>query len=81
MHISQGTYFVRDGYPLSDYTRKRITYYQWVPVILALQAFCFYTPYFIWKTVNMASGNFEIVTAPDNVFHSVFRTSCRFNSL
>ncbi|XP_045179070.2 innexin unc-9-like [Mercenaria mercenaria] len=33
-----------------------ITYYQWVPLILAFQAFLFHFPNFIWNVLNLNSG-------------------------
>ncbi|CAI4224484.1 unnamed protein product [Auanema sp. JU1783] len=55
-----GTYFVPLDQELSfdEEARQRIkiTYYQWVPYILALQAFLFYIPRFIWKTMMSGSG-------------------------
>lgn len=56
----RNTYFI----PLSDVIPKEqrdkgqneITYYQWVPVILLLQAFLFKLPNIIWRLLNRASG-------------------------
>ena len=36
--------------------KKDITYYQWVPVILLLQAVAFYLPTTVWKMLNSKSG-------------------------
>lgn len=35
---------------------KLINYYQWVPMILVLQAVCFYIPYLFWKNLSRRSG-------------------------
>ncbi|KJH48425.1 Innexin [Dictyocaulus viviparus] len=55
-----GTYFVPLNESLSflDSERRRIpiNYYQWVPYILAVQAFLFYMPRFIWKSLIAVSG-------------------------
>ncbi|CAJ0567323.1 unnamed protein product, partial [Mesorhabditis spiculigera] len=40
---------------------KQLGYYQWVPFILALQAFLFYLPILIWRTVYEGTG-FKIAT-------------------
>lgn len=39
-----------------DRMEARIGYYQWVPIILALQAVFFYIPNFIWKSLHRQSG-------------------------
>ncbi|KAI3413274.1 hypothetical protein GPALN_010772 [Globodera pallida] len=50
----QNTYFVGDdeAIPMSitERNQRQFGYYQWVPVVLALQAVFFYLPNFIWKT-------------------------------
>ncbi|CAJ0936800.1 unnamed protein product, partial [Mesorhabditis belari] len=55
-----GTYFVPLDQELSHDENERrkqpITYYQWVPYILAGQAFLFYMPRFIWKSLCARSG-------------------------
>uniref|UniRef100_A0AC34RM35 Innexin n=1 Tax=Panagrolaimus sp. JU765 TaxID=591449 RepID=A0AC34RM35_9BILA len=35
---------------------KEFGYYQWVPIILALQAIMFYIPNWLWKTLHQQSG-------------------------
>lgn len=45
----------------NDYQRreeKEIGYYQWVPIVLALQALLFFVPNMIWKSFCSRSGNF-----------------------
>ena len=37
-------------------TVKRLPYYQWVPMILLVQALLFYLPYGIWITLSSRSG-------------------------
>ncbi|GMT06989.1 hypothetical protein PENTCL1PPCAC_29163 [Pristionchus entomophagus] len=36
--------------------KAEIGYYQWVPIVLALQAIMFYVPNWIWKTLNKQTG-------------------------
>jgi len=43
--------------PQSDEDRERkITYYQWVPIILMLQAGMFVLPYALWRVLSSRSG-------------------------
>ncbi|KAE9419118.1 hypothetical protein Angca_004214, partial [Angiostrongylus cantonensis] len=55
-----GTYFVslNESLPFLDAQRRKIpiNYYQWVPYILAVQAFLFYMPRFVWKSLIAISG-------------------------
>lgn len=37
-------------------SRKMINYYQWVPIVLALQGLLFYLPNLIWQMLNWQSG-------------------------
>jgi hypothetical protein len=53
------TYFVpfTDNMPQGDEGRDRkVTYYQWVPIILVLEAAMFFAPYVIWRLLNSRSG-------------------------
>ncbi|CAD5229285.1 unnamed protein product [Bursaphelenchus okinawaensis] len=57
--FAKGTYFLPvyesiDAVPDAD--KKVIGYYQWVPLILGLQAFLFYFPSFVWKALNFNTG-------------------------
>ncbi|KAK6765027.1 hypothetical protein RB195_025095 [Necator americanus] len=56
----QNTFFVPfyEEIPADDEDRSKaeIGYYQWVPVVLALQAIMFYLPNWIWKTLHQQSG-------------------------
>jgi hypothetical protein len=40
----------------SQREKIQISYYQWVPLVLALQAICFYVPSFVWKALNSNTG-------------------------
>jgi innexin len=55
----KNTYFVapHETFPdQQDRDNREIHYYQWVPFVLALQAFLFYVPTAIWRTLNWQSG-------------------------
>ncbi|VDM57452.1 unnamed protein product [Angiostrongylus costaricensis] len=56
----QNTFFVpfHEEIPADDEDRSQaeIGYYQWVPIVLALQAIMFYLPNWIWKTLHQQSG-------------------------
>ncbi|GMT35401.1 hypothetical protein PFISCL1PPCAC_26698, partial [Pristionchus fissidentatus] len=39
-----------------DREKAEIGYYQWVPIVLALQAIMFYVPNWLWKTLNKQTG-------------------------
>uniref|UniRef100_A0A915PVJ1 Innexin n=1 Tax=Setaria digitata TaxID=48799 RepID=A0A915PVJ1_9BILA len=56
----QNTYWVHFDDPVpedvSDRHGAEIGYYQWVPIVLLLQALMFFIPQWIWKTLNKQSG-------------------------
>ena len=56
----QSTYFVPhySELPADKGVRydTQISYYQWVPYVLALQALLFYVPHMIWRVFNFNSG-------------------------
>lgn len=56
----QNTYWVNktDEVPTDPKSRERaeIGYYQWVPIVLALQGLMFFIPSWIWKTLKKQSG-------------------------
>lgn len=56
----KGSYFLPDDeHPNEDFIERDnavIGYYQWVPLMLALQAFLFYAPCLIWKALNCSTG-------------------------
>ncbi|KAL8587752.1 hypothetical protein ACOMHN_020970 [Nucella lapillus] len=57
--ISNTYYIPMDFIVPQDITRrtdKELTYYQWVPVVLLLQALLFYIPCIIWRLLNGQSG-------------------------
>uniref|UniRef100_A0A0K0D6S1 Innexin n=1 Tax=Angiostrongylus cantonensis TaxID=6313 RepID=A0A0K0D6S1_ANGCA len=56
----KGSYFLPDDeHPNEDFIERDnavIGYYQWVPLVLALQAFLFYAPCIVWKALNCSTG-------------------------
>ncbi|CAD5227493.1 unnamed protein product [Bursaphelenchus xylophilus] len=59
--FAQDTYHVPideivDAMPRMDREERQISYYQWVPFFLILQAACFRIPSMIWKYVSDQSG-------------------------
>lgn len=42
--------------PREDESRHMIPYYQWMPMILLVQALLFYLPCMVWRTLNGRSG-------------------------
>ncbi|VDD91640.1 unnamed protein product [Enterobius vermicularis] len=62
----KGSYFQRIGEEIPDEyvlrERKEIHYYQWVPIVLAIQAFLFYFPCLIWKALNFRSDSDDIIS-------------------
>ncbi|VDK44459.1 unnamed protein product [Anisakis simplex] len=56
----QNTYWVHFDNPVpedvGDRRSAEIGYYQWVPIVLALQALMFFIPSWIWRTLHKQSG-------------------------
>ncbi|CEF70393.1 Innexin family-containing protein [Strongyloides ratti] len=58
----KGSYFlpeesdIDESYSLRETPETKVGYYQWVPLVLAFQAFLFYLPSIIWRTFNFNSG-------------------------
>ncbi|MFH4979027.1 hypothetical protein AB6A40_005736 [Gnathostoma spinigerum] len=56
----QNTYWVHFDDPVPEDVDARrgaeIGYYQWVPIVLALQALMFFIPSWVWKTLHKQSG-------------------------
>nr|CAD2189398.1 unnamed protein product [Meloidogyne enterolobii]CAD2195262.1 unnamed protein product [Meloidogyne enterolobii] len=56
----QNTYYVapEEEIPaeVTERDERQFGYYQWVPIMLALQAVMFYLPNWIWKTLHQQSG-------------------------
>ncbi|KAI6203013.1 Innexin [Aphelenchoides besseyi] len=56
----QNTYYVEPENEIptkiEERDEKQFGYYQWVPVVLAIQAFMFFLPNWIWKTMHQQSG-------------------------
>ncbi|KAL3118885.1 hypothetical protein niasHT_008232 [Heterodera trifolii] len=56
----QNTYYVapEEEIPaeINERDERQFGYYQWVPIVLALQAVMFYLPNWIWKTLHQQSG-------------------------
>ncbi|CAF0815838.1 unnamed protein product [Rotaria sordida] len=54
------TYYAPLGQKVPKLERERrqneLRYYQWIPFILILQAFCFYFPHIIWRSLSRRSG-------------------------
>lgn len=66
----ENTYFLKpyepDNMPLSYRRERYIAYYQWVPFILAIQAFSFYIPHSIFRSFNWITGYYV---------HSIVKTA------
>uniref|UniRef100_A0A915IIM2 Innexin n=1 Tax=Romanomermis culicivorax TaxID=13658 RepID=A0A915IIM2_ROMCU len=81
----QNTYFVpfHEDLPTTyeERDRREIGYYQWVPFILALQAFLFFFPVMVWRLLNWQSGICvkTLVNAAVDV-HNVEDDTCRKNT-
>jgi len=56
----KNTYMVLPSEDIPDTHDERrdreLTYYQWVPFVLALQALLFYMPCLVWRLLNLQSG-------------------------
>lgn len=39
-----------------DRRQHELRYYQWIPFILLFQAFCFYFPHLVWRSLSRRSG-------------------------
>lgn len=56
----QNTFFVPDNKDIpsnvQDREKAEIGYYQWVPIVLAMQAFMFYLPSWIWSSLYKQCG-------------------------
>lgn len=50
--------YYQTGYvgPHTKATRIRVSYYQWTPIILGLEAACFMIPYLVWHILAVSSG-------------------------
>lgn len=50
--------YYETGYvgPHTKVSRVRVSYYQWTPIILGLEAACFLLPYLVWHIFASASG-------------------------
>ncbi|KAK0396328.1 hypothetical protein QR680_001673 [Steinernema hermaphroditum] len=53
---------------IDDRQEAELNYYQWVPIVLALQAVMFYIPNWIWKTLHQQSG-IDLSTAVSDARH------------
>uniref|UniRef100_A0AC35TRJ0 Innexin n=1 Tax=Rhabditophanes sp. KR3021 TaxID=114890 RepID=A0AC35TRJ0_9BILA len=58
----KGTYFlpidndIDDSYSQRENPETQVSYYQWVPLVLCLQAFLFFFPSLVWRSFNFNSG-------------------------
>uniref|UniRef100_A0A1I8I9V4 Innexin n=1 Tax=Macrostomum lignano TaxID=282301 RepID=A0A1I8I9V4_9PLAT len=56
----KNTYFVPKSEELSPHAEVRKTqeigYYQWIPYVMTLQAFCYYFPAMVWRMFNWKCG-------------------------
>ncbi|KFD52086.1 hypothetical protein M513_07068, partial [Trichuris suis] len=60
---------------------RKIGYYQWVPIVLAIQALLFYMPNMLWKLLNWQSGiNVKAVLEMASSAH-LFETNKRQNTI
>jgi hypothetical protein len=54
------TYYIPLDQKVPKLERERrqneLRYYQWIPFILLLQAFCFYFPHIVWRSLSRRSG-------------------------
>ena len=54
------TYYIPLGEKIPKYEHERrqneLRYYQWIPFVLLLQAFCFYFPHIVWRSLSRRSG-------------------------
>jgi hypothetical protein len=50
--------------------RKYHAYYQWVPIVLSIQAVMFYAPHWIWK--QLEGGRMLVCAVPFLTFSSRF---------
>jgi len=70
----ENTYFLKiaEKIPrfLSWREKREINYYQWIPVILPIQAFLFYLPYLIWTALYWQTGQ---------LLHSYYRNPINYN--
>nr|CDP98721.1 BMA-INX-10, isoform e [Brugia malayi] len=62
---AQNTYYIpiREvvaGVPTTEKKQRRISYYQWVPFFLLVEAACFRLPSLVWKYMAGHSGGFKV---------------------
>ena len=71
------TYYVPEGSPVGmqpGAIKYHIGYYQWVPVVLLIQAFFFYAPCLAWRVFSERSGiNINnLVEAADTIQNALY---------
>jgi hypothetical protein len=66
----------------TDGKHVHVTYYQWVPAILLLEALLFYLPYVVWNSLSTRSGiDIQSVVDAGHTFAATEMTEIRDKTL